>query len=102
MADGSRIQAGRPVVLGPETDHYWLVQRMARTTGVDLVQAMDAGVLDPSGWSRIVTRCRACQWAEGCSHWLDASARQDAAADLPTPCLNRATLAKIRDTLEEN
>ena len=40
MADGTAF----PPVLGDEVEHYWLVQRMAKATGVDLVQAMDAGL----------------------------------------------------------
>ncbi|GAA4221009.1 hypothetical protein GGQ68_000329 [Sagittula marina] len=95
MADGT----AHPPVLGAEIDHYWLVQRMAKATGVDLVRAMDAGVLDHDTWAGIVTRCRGCQWAEGCDHWL-ATPSKDTRA-LPEPCLNRDRLAGLKDKLQD-
>lgn len=95
MADGS----AKVTVLGEEIEHYWLVQRMAKATGVDLVQAMDAGVLAQDGWAEIVTRCRGCQWAEGCGRWLDQPVDEE--RGLPTPCRNRRRLAEIKEQLEE-
>lgn len=95
MADGS----GRPAVLGSETEHFWLVQRMAKATGVDLVKAMDDGRLSHSDWSGIVTRCRTCQWVEGCDRFL--SLPDGAARDLPEPCLNAGRLAGLKEQIEE-
>ncbi|CUH74685.1 DUF6455 family protein [Tropicibacter naphthalenivorans] len=86
--------------LGEENEHYWLVQRMAKATGVDLVRAWDQGLLTHDDWAAIVTRCRGCRWAEGCDHWLDLPT--DADRDLPHSCLNKTRLAKIKATLEES
>lgn len=83
-----------PHKLGDQTEHFWLIQRMAKTSGVDLAAAMQAGKLDHKGWSGMVTRCRGCAWAEGCHAWLD---KVDQAADLPPkPCLNRDRMAELK------
>jgi hypothetical protein len=95
MADG----AGRVPVLGPEKDHFWLVQRMAKATGVDLVKAWDSGILTADDWAGIVTRCRGCSWTDGCDRFLDTPNAGNRAA--PEPCLNHKRLARIKATLEE-
>lgn len=84
--------------LGPEIEHYWLVQRMAKQTGVDLVAAMQAGIIDQTQWAGIVTHCRSCDWAEGCHQWLDTAEAED--TELPKPCVNRDTLAGIQAALK--
>jgi hypothetical protein len=94
--DGSH--AHTPVPLGEEIDHYWLVQRMAKATGVDLVRATEAGLLEQEEWADIVTRCRGCQWADGCDNWL--SKPVDESRALPEPCLNRNHLAALQDALD--
>ncbi|SNT18938.1 DUF6455 family protein [Antarctobacter heliothermus] len=86
-----------PQPLGNATDHYWLVQRMAKATGVDLVRAVDVGLLSQVDWAGLVTRCRGCTWAEGCGHWLDAPG--DDIRALPTPCVNRKRLAALKDAV---
>ena len=55
-----------PRPLGDATEHYWRVQRMARATGLDLVEAQQDGALDPRHWAGMVRRCRGCAWAEAC------------------------------------
>lgn len=87
----------RPRPLGHETDHYWLVKRMAKATGVDLVRAVEEGVLSHADWAGIVTRCRGCTWAGGCGHWLDAPVEDTRA--IPGSCLNRNRLADLRDKM---
>ncbi|MBY6113743.1 hypothetical protein KUW09_02585 [Mameliella alba] len=94
---GQRPADPRPRILGDETEHYWLVQRMAKATGVDLVGAMDAKEMSHEDWSAIVTRCRACQWAEGCAQWLDQPADQTRA--LPDGCHNRKHLSALKEAL---
>lgn len=79
--------------LGPETAHYWRVQRMARATGVDLVAAWKAERFDHAAWKRIVTRCRGCAWAEGCQRWLDRPT--ESVRRLPQTCLNRERLEQL-------
>lgn len=87
-----------PVPLGDEIDHYWLVQRMAKATGVDLVRATEAGLLEQEDWASIVTRCRGCQWAGGCDHWL--SLPGDESRSLPDRCLNRNQLTALKEALD--
>ncbi len=104
MADGL-LQTMVPVprqspVLGPELDHYWLVQRMAKTTGVDLVKAWDAGLLTSEDWAGLVHRCGGCAWTGGCDRFLDDRARSET-PDLPAPCLNRSRFAEIKAQLQE-
>jgi len=82
--------------LGDPRRHYWLVQGMARATGVDLVGAFDQGRLNPAQWAGIVNACRRCGWSEDCGAWLR---RRPAAASAPKTCRNRARLALLR--LEE-
>jgi len=95
MADGT----GRPPVLGTEIEHYWLVQRMAKATKVDLVKAFDAGLIFSEDWVGLVTRCRGCQWTEGCDRFLNRT--DPSAQPAPAPCRNRERLAEIRAQLEE-
>lgn len=93
-------QAVRIRPLGEENEHYWLVQRMAKATGVDLVAAWEQDLLSTEDWAAIVNRCRTCQWAEGCGRWLKETG--DGARDLPDPCLNNTRLDQIRSRLEES
>lgn len=79
--------------LGDPKQHYWLVQGMARATGVDLVHAVGKGWLSQRDWARTVQTCRACDWANGCKDWL----RGDIFVDVPPKtCRNRAQLAMLR------
>lgn len=48
--------------LGDPRRHYWLLQRMARTAGVDLVAAYDQGRICPQDWAEMVMACRRCRW----------------------------------------
>ncbi|EPX79808.1 DUF6455 family protein [Salipiger mucosus] len=94
MLDNARITP-----LGDRTEHYWLVQRMARANGTDLVAAMEAGVLDQEAWAGMVERCRGCAWADGCHRWLDRPG--DALRDTPEGCENRARFATLMARLQE-
>jgi hypothetical protein len=86
--------------MGDATEHYWLVQRMAKTTGVDLVRASEAGLLEQAEWASIVTRCRHCQWAEGCKDWLDEPVDETRVS--PEPCLNQKRLSALKNALEQS
>ncbi len=79
--------------LGETTRHFWLAQRMAKLHDVDLVGAVGRGDLDQEDWARMVTRCRGCDWTEGCDRFL---ARGEAGEDLPEGCENRARMARLR------
>lgn len=56
--------------LGDRTEHYWLVQRMARVLGCDTAKAREDGRLDAEEWSAMVTRCRGCTVTCACRAWL--------------------------------
>jgi hypothetical protein len=83
-----------PKQLGDETEHYWLVQRMAKTSHVDLVEAFDTGQLSSEDWAEMVSRCRGCAWANGCKEWLAVPGQETQAP--PEGCLNRARMAALR------
>ncbi len=87
------------LVLGPENEHFWLVQRMAKATGIDLVKAADVDLMTQKDWADIVTHCRGCNWSDGCGRWLDKP--REGLRDLPQPCVNRTRLAEIKADLEE-
>lgn len=82
--------------LGNPITHFWLVQDMAQTAGVDLVAARRENRLTVEDWAAMVTRCRGCQWTAGCQHWLDAQPTDEPAA-APPACANRAVFDTLRD-----
>ncbi|MBT54826.1 MAG: hypothetical protein CMF72_15670 [Mameliella sp.] len=88
-----------PQPLGDETTHYWRVQRMAKVTGVDLVRAVNEGLLSQADWAGLVSCCRGCSWAEGCGHWLDSPGADTRA--LPSPCVNRKRLAALMAAMQD-
>lgn len=79
--------------LGHPRRHYWLVQGMARATGLDLAKAVGDGRLTLHDWADIVHNCRACTCADGCDRWL---ASDPCVTAPPNPCRNRATLAALK------
>jgi len=89
------MSTSTPRPLGDENRHYWLAVSMAKATGTDLQSALDEGRISHADWADLVTRCRSCQWVEGCDCWL---AKQEAgSADPPDPCVNSAFFAQARD-----
>ena len=85
--------------LGETKDHYWLVQRMARANGTDLVRAAEDGALSQEDWAAMVHRCRACKWAEGCKRWL--SHPETELRETPEGCVNRHHFAALQDGMKE-
>lgn len=79
--------------LGEQRRHFWLLQRMARKTGVDLVRAFDGAAMSGADWAETVRNCRTCDWTEGCEVWLRGG---EAAQVPPKPCRNRARLAVLK------
>ena len=73
--------------LGDTGVHFWLVQRMAKTCGVDTAQAASDGALETEDWVDMVQRCRSCQWTEGCKRWLQRH-ETDATTEAPSDCVN--------------
>lgn len=79
--------------LGPVRRHYWLLQDMARTTGVDLAAALERGTIEKADWAGMVRACRECDWDKGCRRWLRGGPEVDVA---PRDCRNRTRLAALR------
>ncbi|OSQ44946.1 DUF6455 family protein [Marivita geojedonensis] len=73
--------------LGDTGVHFWLVQRMAKTCGVNTAQAAREGDIVEQEWVDMVQRCRSCQWVNGCERWLDRT-DIDSSATPPADCLN--------------
>ena len=79
--------------LGDRKRHYWLAQRMAKTTGPNLVSAYDQGALDQQEWAQMVQNCRGCTWTEGCERWLLG---RESSASVPESCANCAWFSDLQ------
>lgn len=99
MTDAVSTQASPcPKKLGDEVDHFWLVQRMAKTAQIDLAAAFEAGDLTSEDWAAMVECCRGCAWTDGCKDWL---AVPDQSAEIPPDtCLNRSRMGVLRACAE--
>lgn len=80
--------------LGKTLDHYWKVQKMAKATGVDLVEAFDAGDLTSDQWAGVVSRCRQCGWLGGCEAFLDGAEEGQEAP--PRDCVNHKVFEALK------
>jgi hypothetical protein len=78
-----------PKPLGDANAHYWMVQKMARATGVDLATEAAEGRLSHDDWATMLHRCRGCSWERdgGCSRWMEITAL-DGQQDVPSACEN--------------
>jgi Family of unknown function (DUF6455) len=74
--------------------HSERVQKMARTIGVDLSQAVMAGRLRNFPFSDIVFRCSKCPEHRACAIWLDA--HETGATDPPAYCRNKVVLKSLQ------
>lgn len=83
----------RPRVRGDVNEHYWLAQRMAKATGVDVAGAFSDGALDSEEWADLITRCQTCRWTEGCKRFLDRTS--DDTPSIPHTCENHALLERL-------
>lgn len=84
--------------LGDRNRHYWLAQRMAKTTGADLVAAHKTGALPQQEWAQMVQNCRSCDWTEGCARWLQQTASADT---VPETCVNCGRFTELRSETGE-
>lgn len=82
--------------LGSVKRHYWLVKRMAETTGVDLVKARARGALPQADWANMVSQCQTCRAPGACSKWLDAFDTTADVAEQPDYCVNRDQLQALK------
>lgn len=86
--------------LGDAGAHYWLVQKMAKTCGVDTAEAVRTGDLDQEQWAALVQRCRTCQWTEGCERWLARLDHPEAEVP-PEGCVNSSILLGLAEGQRE-
>jgi rubrerythrin len=70
-----------------------MAQRMAKTTGADLVSAFDKGELDQHEWAQMVHNCRGCDWTEGCERWLKGHDHSDS---VPQSCPNCGRFSQMQ------
>ena len=81
--------------LGDPAEHLNLVRHMSRATGVDLAAAAADGRLTQEEWAGMVTRCRTCQWVDGCKDWLSLLPEPGGAPEHPpVQCVNKGRLAQ--------
>lgn len=81
--------------IGDEKRHYWLALGMAQVSGTDLQRALDEGRITHGDWADVVTRCRACSWAESCRCWM-AMQTPGSPADVPRACPNAGLFDAVR------
>ena len=86
--------------LGDVSQHFWLVKRMARVSGADLVSALHDCDITTAEWAAMVMRCRGCDCVEGCKSWLSQAELSGADQPAPDGCRNRETLNQLR-TMQE-
>lgn len=78
------------------TEHYWLVQRMAKALDRDLPAAMSEGRLESGDWAAMVERCRGCEVTCACRDWLDrAEIEGEARAKAIRGCENALVFDRI-------
>ena len=80
--------------LGNTVNHFWKMNRMARVTGVDPAEAYEKGDLSTAEWADMVTRCRGCDWVDGCGRFLDMHVEGDAA--VPEACANYDVFKRLQ------
>jgi hypothetical protein len=55
-------------------DYDGLMERMARTLGVNIVYAVDSGIVPIPMINMMLSRCAGCGDKDGCRRWLDSRA----------------------------
>ncbi|EPX79807.1 DUF6455 family protein [Salipiger mucosus] len=80
--------------LGDPARHFWMTRSVARVMGLNLLDAMHDGQLDPKDYAEMVTCCRGCALVEACESWLGAQSRPAAAP--PPGCCNATRLMALR------
>ena len=72
---------------------FALTRGMARTIGVDLVQAVRCGGYGREDLDTLVSACMRCRQQDRCTTWLGRTVQ---ASQLPTFCPNKAGLEALR------
>ncbi|WP_435138164.1 DUF6455 family protein [Pseudopelagicola sp. nBUS_19] len=86
-------------MLGDMNVHFWLLQRMAQATKTDLFGSMQRAQLTQEDWAKMVTKCRRCDWTEGCQRWLELHQQSDV-VKAPSNCVNKERFWKLRKASE--
>ena len=72
---------------------WGLTRGMARTLGVNLVEAVTEGWYSRAELTRLVDACAACGLSARCSVWLAKTVRAEA---LPVFCRNKSDIEALR------
>jgi hypothetical protein len=72
---------------------FGLTRGMARSVGVNLIEAVTEGWYSRRELADLVQRCDACGKSDPCMAWLAATPR---AASLPAYCANKAEIEALR------
>ena len=72
------------VYFGSHDLPFWRTQRVARTLGLNLTEALADGRLDRQSYQLMVAECQTCAHAADCTRWM-ASTRA-AAGEAPAFC----------------
>lgn len=75
--------------------HAGLVDRMAKTQGIDLDEAEQRGDISPEELEQSVLTCLGCSQTEACKHWL--SVNKDGAEAAPEYCRNEVLFKALRE-----
>lgn len=87
--------------LGQLKRHFWLAKQMAKTTGVDLASAREAGDLEQKDWAAMVHRCRSCSDPGRCARWLEDPGRE-IGAEVPLAfCENKTRFEALKSVKVE-
>lgn len=73
--------------------HAAQVDRMTDTLGVDLVEAVQRGIVPPETLRSTVMRCMSCGSFGACEGWLQDHA--DGAGEAPEYCRNKVMLDRL-------
>ena len=93
-----RRQAGLIATRGAHMDlattplAWGLTRGMARTLGVNLIEAVTDGWYSRAELSKLVASCAACGASERCTAWLAKTAKADA---LPAYCSNKSDIESL-------
>ena len=71
---------------------WGLTRGMARTLGINLIEAVTDGWYSRAELARLVETCAACGESERCTAWLAKTAKADA---LPDYCTNKSEIEAL-------
>jgi len=81
--------------MGDTNLHVMKIRAMAKSAVIDPARVAEAGALSQEDWSKMITRCRGCEWDEGCARFLARNGRE-MPVTIPEACVNRETLKELQ------